>query len=77
MDKALLVPQYVVDEEKKKMSYHDKLRGDIREFVSMSICITLEDMIARAREKDVDMELLRKRGPVSVHSKDVSRKTDQ
>ena len=37
------------------------LRSDIREFVSRSSCKTLDDMIARAREREIDKEHLRKR----------------
>ena len=35
-DGALFVPQYAANEEMKKVRYHDMLRVDIREFVSMS-----------------------------------------
>lgn len=34
MERALLVLQYVVDEEMKKMHYHDMLKDKIREFIS-------------------------------------------
>ena len=37
------------------------LRSDIRKFVSRSSCNTLEDMIARVREREIDMEMERKR----------------
>ena len=49
-ERALLVPQYVADEEMKKAGYHDMLKDEIRQFVSMSSYRTLEDMITRARE---------------------------
>lgn len=35
-ERALLVPQYVADEEMKKARYHEMLRDDIRQFVSRS-----------------------------------------
>ena len=47
-EKALLVPQYATDEQMKKVWYHDMLRNDIREFMSVSGCKTLNDMIARS-----------------------------
>ena len=37
------------------------LRVDIREFVSISAFQTLKDMIARAREQEIDLEHLGKR----------------
>lgn len=49
-ERALLVPQYAVDEEMKKTRYQNMLRDDIRELVSFSGCKTLNDMIARAQE---------------------------
>ena len=58
---GLLVPQYVAEEEMKKSRYHDMLRRDIRPFVSISICRTLEDMETRAREREIDLEMEKKR----------------
>lgn len=49
-ERALLVPQYVVNEQIKKMRYHDMLIDDIIDFVSISGCRTLEHTIDRARE---------------------------
>ena len=45
----------------KKVRYHEMLRDDIREFLSLSWCETLNNMIDRARERDIDLEHLRKR----------------
>ena len=45
-----------------KVKYHDMLKDDIREFVSLSGC-DLDDIIARVRERDIDLEHLRKRRP--------------
>ena len=53
-ERALLVPQYTADKDMKKTKYHDTMRDDIREFVSMSSCKTLVDMIYRARESEID-----------------------
>ena len=35
-ERALLVLQYAAGEEMKKVRYHDMLRDEIREFVSLS-----------------------------------------
>lgn len=61
-----LAPQYVADEEKKKMRYHDIFRDDIREFVRIMGCRTLEDMIDRAWERDIKLELWTKCNPTQV-----------
>ena len=45
----------------KKVRYYDMPWDDIREFVSMSRCKTLNDMISRAREWEIDFEHLGKR----------------
>ena len=47
-ERVFLVPQYVTDDEMKQVRYHDMLRDDIRKFVSISECETLNDMISRA-----------------------------
>lgn len=59
-ERGLLVPLYAINEEMKKNRYHDILRADIQDFVSFSTCRTLEDMIARAREREINLEHLRK-----------------
>lgn len=45
----------------RKTHYHDTLRANIQKHVSYSACPTLDNMIARAREKEIDLEHLRKR----------------
>ena len=60
-ERALLVPQYAGDEDMRRTRYHDMLRADIREHVSFSACPTLDSMIARAREREIDLEHIRKR----------------
>ena len=67
-ERVLLVPQYVADEEIKKVRYDEMLRSDIRQFVSRSSCKTLEDMIAMVRERDIDLELEKKRNLDSMYS---------
>ncbi|KAL7605587.1 hypothetical protein Lser_V15G15349 [Lactuca serriola] len=65
-ERALLIPQYAEEEEMKKDRYHEMLRSDIRQFVSRSRCKTLDEMIAMAREKEIDLETERKRKPEVV-----------
>ena len=60
-EKDLMVPSYVVDEEMKKIQYHDMLRADIKEFVSFTSCQTLEYMIDRAQEMEIHLDHLGKR----------------
>ena len=48
----------------KKVRYHDMPEDDIREFVSISRCKTLNDMISRAQEQEIDLEHLGKRGQI-------------
>ena len=40
----------------KKERYHDMFRDDISDFMSLSWCKTLNDMIARARDQKIDLE---------------------
>ena len=56
-----MVPQYVGDEEMRKIHNHDMLRANIREHVSYSAFPNMDSMIARAREREIDLEHLRKR----------------
>ena len=60
-DMALLVPQYAGNEEMRKTRYHDMLRADIREHVSYSTCPSLESMISRVWEREIDLQHLKKR----------------
>ena len=60
-ERALLVPQYAGDEDMRRTRYHDMLRADIQEHVSFSACPTLDSMNARAREREIDLEHVRKR----------------
>lgn len=62
--RALLALRYVADKEMKKVRYHDMLKDEIWEFVSMFSYRNLEDMIARAREWEIDPETMRKRKSV-------------
>ena len=45
----------------KKVMYHDMLRDDIREFVSFSGCETVNYMITKSLEREIDLKHLRKR----------------
>ena len=60
-ERSLLVPQYAGDEDMRRTCYHDMLRADIQEYVSFSACPTLDSMIAMAREREIDLEHIRKR----------------
>ena len=51
----------MADKEIKKAQYHEMLRSDVRQYVSWTNCKKLEDMIARARERVIDLEAERKR----------------
>lgn len=48
----------------KNTRYHVMLSDEIRDFVSISTYRTLEDMIATAREWEIDLELLKKQNTV-------------
>ena len=52
----------------KKAQYHDMLKDEIREFVSMYSCNTLDGKIARACKREIDSETMRKRTQVSDRS---------
>lgn len=67
-ERALLVTQYAVDEEMKKTRHHDMLRLDIREFVSNSLCLTLEIMISKAREWEINLDHIEKRKAKQVQT---------
>ncbi|XP_042752697.1 zinc finger BED domain-containing protein RICESLEEPER 2-like [Lactuca sativa] len=54
-ERALLVLQYVADEEMMKTRYHAMMRDDIWEFVSFSGCKTLNDMIEKAHIMDCNV----------------------
>lgn len=58
-ESALLVPSYVPDEEIKKTIYHDMLRDNIQEFVSISSCKKFEEVIPRAPKWEIVWSLLR------------------
>ena len=75
-EKSLLVPQYTGDEEMKKTHYHDMLIADIQKYISYSTCPTLDDMITRAREREreIDIEHIRKRKAEIRQTTGVSRK---
>ena len=47
----------------KKTRYHEMLRSDIQQFMSRSSCKTLEDMITGTRDREIDIEMERKRKP--------------
>ena len=58
----------------KKAWYHEMLRSDTWQFVSRSSCKMLEDMIAMAQERDIDLKMERKRKSDEVQVSRGSRK---
>ena len=56
-ERSLLLLQYAVDEEMKKTRYHSMLRDDICEFVSFSGCKTPNEMVEKACEWEIKLEL--------------------
>ena len=65
-ERTYLVPHHTSDERVKKVRYHDTLRNDIMEFVTVSGCESVNDMISTAREQKTDLEHIRKRRPNQV-----------
>ena len=45
----------------RRTRYHEMLGADIREHVSYSTCPNLDSMIARARDREIDLEHIGKR----------------
>ncbi|XP_052626964.1 uncharacterized protein LOC128133531 [Lactuca sativa] len=52
-----------MDEDMRRTSYHSVLRDDIREFVSFSGCKILNEMVEKAREREMELELRTKWKP--------------
>lgn len=55
-----------MDEEARKTRYYVMLRNDIRELVSFSGYKTLNDMIKKTREREIELEHRAKRKPEQV-----------
>ena len=62
-ERALLIPQYAEDEDLRRTQYHSMLREDIREFVSFTGCKTLNEMVDKAREREMELDLCTNRKP--------------
>lgn len=62
-ERALLIPQYVADEDTRRTMYHSKKRDDICEFVSFIRCKTLNEMMEKSRQQEMELELRTKRKP--------------
>ena len=58
----------------KKMRYHDTLRSNIRQFMSISSCRTLDDLVASARERKTKLETEKNRKSDQFQSSDDSGK---
>ena len=62
-ERALLIPQYATDEELRHTRYHFMLRDDIQEFVSFTGCKTLNEMVEKAHEREMELDLRTKQNP--------------
>ena len=56
------------DEDTRRTHYHDMLRAGIREHVSFSMCPTLGSMIARVKEREINLEHILKRKVEEGHA---------
>ena len=52
----------------KKTWYHSILRDDIWEFMSLTRCMTLNEMVEKAREEEIELELCMKWKPEQVQA---------
>ena len=66
-ERALLIPQYATDEDMRRTRYRSMLRDDIREFVSFTGCKTLNEMVEKAREQEMELDFRTKRKPEQTH----------
>ena len=55
-ERALLIPQYAADEDLRRTLYYSMLREEIREFVSFTECKTLNEMVEKAHEKELELD---------------------
>ncbi|XP_023736709.1 uncharacterized protein LOC111884641 [Lactuca sativa] len=67
-ERALLIPQYATDEQMKRTRYHSMLRDDIREFLSFTGCKTLNEMVEKAREREIELDTRTKRKTDLAHA---------
>lgn len=77
IEMGLLVWQYAGNEDMKKNMYHDMLRNDIMDFVSVSSCQTLEQTINQAQEQEIELQFWKKRNPPQVHTTVVQAKNSK
>ena len=52
-ERALLIPQYATDEEMRQTRCHSMLRDDIWEFMRFTGCKTVNDIVEKAREREM------------------------
>ncbi|XP_023737006.1 uncharacterized protein LOC111884940 [Lactuca sativa] len=62
-EQALLTPQYATDEEMRRTLYHSTLREDIRDFVIFTRCNTLNEMLEKAWEREMELKSRMKQKP--------------
>ena len=62
-ERTLLIPQYATDEDLRRTRYHSMMRDNIQEFVSFTGCKTLNKMVEKAREWEMELDFRTKRKP--------------
>ena len=55
-EQALLIPWYSTKEDMRRTRYHSMLRDDIREFLSFTGCKTLNEMVKKARKREMELD---------------------
>lgn len=55
-ERALFYSQYAASKESKMNRYHDMLRTEIREFVSISEHKSLSSLVEAVRERELELE---------------------
>ncbi|XP_023733990.1 uncharacterized protein LOC111881832 [Lactuca sativa] len=65
-ERALMTPQYAMDEDMRMTRYHSMLKDDICDYVSFIGCKTLNEMFEKAYEREIELELCTKRNPEQV-----------
>lgn len=55
-ERMLFFPQYAATGEMSMARYHDMLRSEIHEFVSISSCETLSNLVEATRDRDPELD---------------------
>ena len=67
-ERSLLIPQYATDEDIRHKRYHSMPRDDIREFVSFTGCKTLNEIVEKTHEREMELDHCGKRKPEHVQT---------